>query len=182
MYTKSLPHNAFHFMLTLEFRLIPQTRILGKVPLQFRFGFNGLLSNILLVVVYNWAVENFSTIAPSTVYSVVYLIFIPLGHAMASLLVFGWPERYFPSLVSNFPIGLTGLALGGILTAYMDQVHFNERVTSYIRDNYTFSRMPAQDEGEFYSSLAVLVATSIWTYVLSVYINSLPTKSEKKEL
>lgn len=103
---------------------------------------------------------------------------------MASLLVFGWPEYYFPSLMSNFPIGLTAIALGGGLTAFLDHVEFNERIDEYIRDNYTFSQMPPrvpEDKSVFYSSLLVLVITSVWTYILSVYINSPAAKSEKKE-
>lgn len=157
-------------------------RVLLKIPLQLRFGFNGIMSNVLFMVVYNWTVSNARSISPSTVYSVVYFFFIPLGHAMVSLFVFGWPERYFPSLLSNFPIGLTAIAIGGGLTAYLDYIHFNESVAEYIRDNFTFTTMPARDEGEFYSSIVVLVVTSLWTYVLSVYVNSPPAKSDKKEL
>jgi hypothetical protein len=159
--------------------------ILLKLPLHFRFGCIGLLSNILFILMYNSAVAVFSTIASSTIYSVVYLIFIPLSHAMNSILVFGWPERYFSSLLSNFPIGLTAIAIGAYLTAYLDIWEFNERIEEYIRDHFTFSRMPPrvpEERSEFYSSLLVVVVTGIWTYILSVYINSQPTKSEKKEL
>jgi hypothetical protein len=159
--------------------------ILLKLPLHFRFGIIGLLSNILFIMLYNSAVTVFSTIASSTIYSAVYFLFIPLSHAMNSLLVFGWPERYLPSLLSNFPIGLTAIAIGGGLTAYLDTREFNERIEEYIRDHFTFSRMPArepEEKSEFYSSLLVVVVTGLWTYVLSVYINSHPAKSEKKEL
>jgi hypothetical protein len=38
------------------------------------------------------------------------------------------------------------------------------------------------EESQFWSSLLALFVTSLWTYVLSIYINSIPTKSEKKEL
>jgi hypothetical protein len=69
--------------------------------------FNGLLSNVLFMLCYNWCVEKFTFVAPPTMYSIVYLVFIPIGHALVSLLVFGWPEKYIPSLLSNFPIGLT---------------------------------------------------------------------------
>ena len=137
------------------------------------------------MVIYNYAVSVFSTIPASTLYSVIYFFFIPLGHAMAALLVFGWPERYIPSLMSNFPIGLTAIALGGALTAYLDVIEFNERIEEYVRDNFTFSQMPARTaedkKSEFYASLLVLVVTSIWTYVLSVYINAPQTKSEKED-
>lgn len=137
------------------------------------------------MVVYNEAVAKFHSIAPSTLYSVVYLFFIPLSHAMVSLLVFGWPERYIPSLMSNFPIGLTAMAIGSALTAYLDQIQFNSWIEDFIRDNFTFSKMPAradEEQSEFWTSLLVLVVTSIWTYVLSVYINSPPTKPAEKEL
>lgn len=81
--------------------------------------------------------------------------------------------------MSNFPIGLTAIGIGGGLTAWLDSVNFNEMVAEYIRDKFRFS---TEVEGEFYSSIAVLVVTSLWTYVLSIYVNSPPEKSEKKEL
>lgn len=131
------------------------------------------------MLAYNWSIESIPSVAPPTMYSIVYLIFIPIGHAMVSLFVFGWPERYCPSLMSNFPIGLTAIGIGGGLTAWLDSVNFNEMVAEYIRDKFRFS---TEVEGEFYSSIAVLVVTSLWTYVLSIYVNSPPEKSEKKEL
>lgn len=138
------------------------------------------------MITYNKAVTHFHLIAPSTIYSVVYFCFIPIGHALVSLLVFGWPEKYFPSLISNFPIGLTAIAIGSVLTAYLDKIDLNTRIEDYIRDNFSFSKMPAradEEQGEFYSSLLVLVVTSVWTYLLSVYVNSPPqSKYDKKEL
>jgi uncharacterized membrane protein len=144
------------------------------------------------MVVYNYAITKFEhRAAASTIYSVVYFVFIPLGHAFVSLLVFGWPERYAASLMSNFPIGLTAIGIGGMLTAYLDSVHFSDRMDEFIRDNFTFSKMPPRvsaDQGEdesmseFWSSLLVLIVTSIWTYVLSIFVNSTPTNLEKKEL
>jgi hypothetical protein len=161
---------------------------LNRVPLQFRFGFNGLLSNGLFMVAYNSSVLHFSHhgYKASTIYSIVYLLFIPISHVMVSLLVFGWPTRYLPSLLSNFPIGLTALAIGSLLTSYLDALDFNYRIEEYIRDNYSFSKMPARtptdDRDEFYSSIVVLAVTSLWTYALSVYINAPPALSEKKQL
>lgn len=142
------------------------------------------------MVVYNYAVAMFEhRAAVSTIYAIVYFVFIPLGHFFVSLLVFGWPERYVASLMSNFPIGLTAIAIGGLLTGYLDSMRFSDLVEEFIRDNFTFSKMPPRvaadevdEESQFWSSLLVLIVTSIWTYVLSIYINSIPTKSEKKEL
>lgn len=161
--------------------------MLHKIPLQFRFGLVGLFSNILFMVVYNLAVYYFERqFTPSTLYSFVYLIYIPLGHLLLSLLVFGWPEKYLQSLMSNFPIGLTAMAIGSALTAYCDYKDFNNRVEEYIRDYFTFSHMPSRPDeapsSEFYTSILVMGVTSLWTYVLSVYINSPQAKSDKKEL
>ena len=164
------------------FCFYPCYRILNKISVTTRFAFNGLLSNVLFMLAYNWSIENIPEVAPPTMYSIVYLIFIPIGHAMVSLFVFGWPEHYCPSLMSNFPIGLTAIGIGGGLTAWLDSIDFNEMVAEYVRSNFTFSNMPAGEEGEFYSSIVVLVVTSLWTYVLSIYVNSPPEKSDKKEL
>jgi hypothetical protein len=144
------------------------------------------------MVAYNYAAIMFErTIAVSYIYSIVYFIFIPLGHACVSLFVFGWPERYIASLMNNFPIGLSAIVIGSALTGYLDSIHFTDTVDEFIRDNFIFSKMPPRlnadgitetEESQFWSSLVVLFVTSLWTYALSIYVNTIPTKSEKKEL
>jgi len=161
--------------------------LLLKVPMHFRFGINGFICNVGFMVAYNMAVENFKEHAEaSTIYSVVYLIFIPVGHALISLIVFGWPERYLPSLMSNAPIGVTAIALGAMLTAYLDQISFNKLAVDMVAQGFTklgYEKDPSpQDEkGEFYSSLLVLLITGVWTFVLSVFINAPSEKSKDKE-
>lgn len=137
---------------------------------------------------------NHSTLSPSAIYSILYLIFIPISHAMACIFVFGWPDRYLPSLLSNCPIGLCAMILGAALTSYLNVIEFNEMVVEYIemvweyiRNNFTFyggmpQREPREEGGQFYSSLVVLFVTNLWTYLSSLYVNSSPQKSEKKEL
>jgi hypothetical protein len=155
--------------------------------MHIRFGLNGFLSNVGFMIAYNSAVVQFESMAPpSTIYSVVYLIFIPIGHALISLLVFGWPDRYFPSLMSNAPIGLTAIALGAMLTSYLDRIEFNKVAVDLIAESWVslgYAAEPKAEEakGEFYSSLVVLVITGVWTFVLSVVINSPSETSEKKE-
>ncbi|GAX21837.1 hypothetical protein FisN_30Hh037 [Fistulifera solaris] len=159
--------------------------LLNKIPLHVRFGFNGLCSSIWFMIAYNAAVHSFQKIPAPTLYSCLYLLFIPLQHVMTCLLVFGWPDRYLQSLMANVPIGLTAIALGSALTAALDQYQFNEQIEDWIRNNFTFSRMPPRtpsEKSEFYSSLVVLAVTSLWTYVLSVCINSPATVSDKKQL
>jgi hypothetical protein len=135
------------------------------------------------MVAYNKAVVDLMpAYAPSTIYSALYLVFIPLSHAMLSLFVFGWPDKYLSSLLSNFPIGLSALAIGGLLTAYLDRVNFNETIEELIVNHWTFTHMPPRrlegeseettsSRDEFYSSIVVLSITSIWTYLLSLYVN-----------
>lgn len=155
--------------------------------MHIRFGLNGFISNVGFMVAYNSAVMQFEGLAPpSTIYSVVYLIFIPVSHALISLLVFGWPDRYFPSLMSNAPIGLTAIALGAFLTAYLDRIAFNKLMVDVIAQGwshlgYETDPKPEDEKGEFYSSLVVLLITGVWTFVLSVAINSPSETSEKKE-
>jgi hypothetical protein len=159
------------------------------IALLFSFARTTFFAFEQFMIAYNYAAIMLEhRIAVSTIYSIVYFIFIPLGHAFVSLLVFGWPERYLASLMSNFPIGLTAIVIGGALTGYLDSIHFSDVVDEFIRDNFIFSKMPPRvnadginEESQFWSSLVVLFVTSLWTYVLSIYINTIPTKSDKKE-
>jgi hypothetical protein len=167
------------------------------------------------VIAYNAAVVKFEKSASSsTIYAVVYLFFIPISHVLISLLVFGWPERYVRSLMSNTPVGITAIVLGAALTAYLDDIEFNEWVAEAVTEYHTmmgFTIAPAAEAaattgdrkltasaadaaatmlekeaarggGEFYSSLFVLIVTSIWTFVLSVMVNAPAESLEKKEL
>lgn len=147
--------------------------------------------------IYNWGVLLLekTSIPVTTIYAVVYLFYIPLNHFLVSILVFGWPEHYLGSLMNNFPIGLTAIALGSLLTGYLDRVRFSQMIDDFVFENLTFSKMPPLNtvdddaaagphavQSEFWSSLAVLFVTSVWTYILSIFVNQSPTKSEKKEL
>ena len=163
------------------------------------------------MIAYNAAVVKFEhTASSSTIYAIVYLVFIPISHVLISLLVFGWPERYARSLLSNAPVGLTAIILGAGLTAYLDEIEFNHWVADAMAEyevklgftldagagtNGKETMMPApgalqrslqaeesRGSGEFYSSLFVLIVTSIWTFVLSVMVNAPAESLEKKEL
>ncbi|KAG7362219.1 hypothetical protein IV203_025885 [Nitzschia inconspicua] len=182
--------------------------ILNNVPIHIRFGLNGFLTNVLFMIAYNFAVVRFEHMASSsTIYAAVYLIFIPVTHACISLLVFGWPERYLRSLMSNAPVGLTAIVLGAALTAYLDEIEFNRWVADAVVEywkllGYKIESLPPMDQGpvdqgngsngnnnsgggksgEFYSSIFVLIVTGIWTFVLSVFVNAPQESLEKKEL
>lgn len=161
-----------------------------KVPMQIRYTIYGALSSALFMVMYNEAVKYLGNLyVPSTLYAATYLVFIPIQHAMASTMVFGWPDRYLPSLTSNVPIGLTAIALGAWLTAYLDKVDFDETVESLLV-NMGLVKLPTQNDNkppkesssEFYTSLFVLVVTSLWSFILSVLVNTPADTPDKKEL
>jgi hypothetical protein len=201
--------HSLHFLLSSGYIFPVSLSILNNVPLHIRFGLNGFLTNALFMIAYNYAVVQFENLASSsTIYATVYLIFIPISHACISLLVFGWPERYLRSLMSNAPVGLTAIVLGASLTAYLDEIEFNRWVAEAMMEywkmmGYRVESLPrlAEEEpqpqqqllgppgkdgsaksGEFYSSIFVLIVTGIWTFVLSVFVNAPQESLEKKEL
>lgn len=154
--------------------------------MQIRFGATGFMSNVLFVILYNEAVAKLEhAYAASTIYAVIYFFFIPLGHALTCLLVFGWPTKYISSLVSNYPIGLTAILLGSTLTAYLDRIGFEGMAKNWVVSNFLAQKPEDHQEvenSEFHSSMVVMLVTSIWTFVLSVLVNSPSSKLDKKEL
>lgn len=148
--------------------------------MQVRFGLYGTLSSALFMLMYNASIYYLDVYyVPSTIYAAVYIVFIPIQHAMASTMVFGWPDRYLASLMSNVPIGLTAIALGSYLTAYLDKIKFNQSAEDIARD---YGLEVSKNSPEFFSSMFVLIVTSFWTFVLTVLVNSPAEASEKKEL
>ena len=156
-------------------------RSLNSISQSIRFLANGVLAQVIFMTGYNLSVVHFEPLGypASTIYAVFYLLYIPLGHALQSLIVFGWPDNYLPSLLSNAPIGLTAMAIGTMLTGFLSRMEFNAMAEDWI--SYQFGNVPpekSEEEGEFYSSLVVMVVTGAWGYVLSQYINS--AKPEEK--
>ena len=160
--------------------------------MQVRFLLYGAISNALFLLMYNVAVAYLGYLyVPSTIYAIAYVVFLPIQHAMASCMVFGWPQRYFPSLTSNVPIGLTAMALGSYLTAYLDGVDFDESAEDLVRHlravstdavvPTTPSSNKESSNGEFYSSFVVLIVTSFWSFILTVIVNSPTETSDKKQ-
>jgi len=157
-----------------------------------RYAVYGVLSSALFMVMYNTAVDQCGELyVPSTIYAASYLVFIPVQHAMAACMVFGWPDRYIPSLTSNVPIGLTAIALGAYLTAYLDSIKFNDDVENMLETMGWLKFLPAHQnkkdgkedsKAEIYTSFFVLVVTSFWSFLLSVVVNAPAEIIDKKEL
>jgi len=86
--------------------------------------------------------------------------------------------------MSNAPIGLTAMALGTVLTGFLSKIGFDGMVEDLAAS--AFGRKVANDDsqeegGEFYASLVVLVVTSVWSYLLSLYVNAAPAAEKVKE-
>lgn len=155
--------------------------------MQVRFGVAGALSNVVFMIAYNLAIPRLEKyIAASTIYAIVYFLFIPISHAFSSLVVFGWPKEYVKSLLSNFPIGLSAILIGSAFTAYLDRIRFEFMADDFVREHITnkphIETDDVEEVGEFYSSLVVMIITGIWTYVISVMVYSTTCEPHKKEL
>ena len=165
-------------------------RSLNSIAQTVRFGMAGVLSNVTFLAGFNLLVEQFAhQYESSRIYSVWYCCFIPIAHAIQALLVFGWPDPYWPSLLSNAPIGLTAMTIGTLLTGYLDRVQFDRAVQNFLEFYLPFLTTKSynhkdEDAGEFYSSLVVMGVTGIFSYLASVYVNSGPKTADahKKEL
>mmetsp|Transcript_4666 Transcript_4666/g.10051 ORF Transcript_4666/g.10051 Transcript_4666/m.10051 type:complete len:180 (-) Transcript_4666:170-709(-) len=154
-------------------RLIHES--LNDVSQSIRFLAVGVLSQIIFMTVYNFLLLTFEPrgYPASTIYALFYTSYIPVGHALMSLFVFGWPVDYLPSLMSNAPIGLTAMAIGTALTGFLSKIEFDALVEDWVSS--TFGTAPhdhSEDEGEFYASLVVMAVTGVWSYVMSLYVNA----------
>ena len=162
-------------------------RSLNQIPQGPRFGISGALCNVIFIAGFNACVEAFESpdMPASRIYSLFYCAYIPVGHAINSLLVFGWPEKYLPSLMSNAPIGLTAMMLGTVLTGYFDRIGFEHTADQFLINIGVVSEPePDEERSEFYSSIVVMIITGVWSYLLSVWVNAAPAKKkpEGKEL
>jgi len=156
-----------------------------KIPMQVRFGISGTLSNLIFMVAYNVAVPRLdSYMAASTIYSIVYLFLIPISHALNNLLVFGWPNKYIKSLLANTPIGISAILIGAFCTAYLDRIRFEAMADKFVRQTFLRHHEPTEEKelGEFYSSLAIMAVTGVWSYIISVVVNSPTEPPHQKKL
>lgn len=156
------------------------------IPQSTRFLAAGVASNVVFLTGYNFAISIFEHLGhpASTIYAVYYLCYIPVGHALMSLFVFGWPAEYLPSLMANAPIGITAMGIGTVVTGYLSGIQFDGMVEDWKASMFGREPPPPEEEGEFYAGLVVMVITGVWSYVLSIYVNSAKpeAKDDKKEL
>ena len=175
--------SVFSHQLTLHHIIHTMHRSLHKISHTIRFLAIGVVSQAIFMAGYNFSIMTFEPMGypASTIYAVFYTFYIPIGHLFQCLFVFGWPSEYLPSLMSNAPIGLTAMAIGTALTGFLSKIEFQAKVEDWISSTFgTEMHDHSEEEGEFYSSLVVMVATGVWCYVLSLYVNAAKPEEEKK--
>ena len=138
-------------------------RSLNNISQSIRFLVNGVLGQVIFMTGYNISASTFEPLGypASTIYAVFYLCYIPVGHALQCLFVFGWPKEYVPSLMSNAPIGLSAMAIGTMLTGFLSRVEFNSRAEDWITSTLGTEPKDEEEGGEFYSTLVVMIATCV---------------------
>mmetsp|Transcript_9834 Transcript_9834/g.27546 ORF Transcript_9834/g.27546 Transcript_9834/m.27546 type:complete len:170 (-) Transcript_9834:141-650(-) len=165
--TNSSPPRLFHPTLAL-------------LPMPLRFVLSGVTGNVFFMTLYNWAYAAFQSVAPaSTVFSVVQFLCIIVNHFLNVGIVFGWPEQYLTSLMSNMPVGLASLALGAFTMGRLEAADFDSKAQKWLG---TDSSDNDDDEmkGGFFCSIVVMIVTGLFNYVALNIVNS-PTKGTKKE-
>lgn len=146
---------------------------LNEIPQQMRFGAVGIISNVLFLTGYSFSLDTFESMgfSPSSIYSVYYMLYIPVGHMLTCLFVFGWPANYFSSLMSNVPIGVTSMMLGTLATGFFDKIELDVRVFAWLQDNAEIfvgkQELVKEDVEGTYSSIIVMLLTGAWTFILT---------------
>ena len=157
---------------------------LNDVPIKIRFGVAGILSNFLFLTGYQKSIDIFEPMgySVSMIYSIFYMLYIPVGHLQTCLLVFGWPSEYLSSLLSNIPIGVTSMILGATATGWLDANHFDERIFLLLQDYAMFlvgkQELVLEEVQGKYSSIVVMLLTGGWTYILTSMVMS-PKKDKE---
>jgi len=155
--------------------------ILHQIPESIRFGLAGFISNVVFVLGLNHATHLFGDTHPaSTIYALYTMCHIPFGHALNSHLVFGWPKPYMPSLLKNAPIGLTAMTLGTFITSFLVKISFESKVVNVLKDIGLGKEDEIDENGNFYSSLMVMLVTGVWSFGLTTIINSPKSPNKNK--
>mmetsp|Transcript_32165 Transcript_32165/g.67054 ORF Transcript_32165/g.67054 Transcript_32165/m.67054 type:complete len:174 (-) Transcript_32165:254-775(-) len=159
--------------------------LLDDVPLPIRFVISGVTGNAIFLMVYNMALGALKEFYDAgIIFSVVQFGCIILNHFLNVGIVFGWPDNYFASLLSNMPVGLTSLALGAWLAGTLERTNFD-----FLVKNALGMLEEGEEElaGGLLSSIAVMAVTGVYNYVVLNAINSKSDdgdeeKKKKKEL
>lgn len=151
--------------------------ILNEIPVPFRFVLSGVIGNAIFIAAFNMALNAFQEVtSASVVFAVVQFFCIILNHFLNVGIVFGWPDHYLTSLMTNMPVGITSLMLGAGLTSKLDEWDFDAMVNEFLQRD---AISEDGQKGGFWVSIAVMTATGIFNYIALNIVNS--TKDEKTD-
>lgn len=161
---------------------------LHNIPQAVRFPMAGAVNTVgfmLALFFGNTLLKD--SLSASTIYSLSSILYLPIGHAVTSLFVFGWPKAYIQNLLMNLPIGMSGTAMGSFCTGLLVSYEFDSKVKSLLRMVKLGGIESDSDDGEIgqaYTNIAVIIITGIWGYFMSVLVNGSkqPAKKHEKEL
>mmetsp|Transcript_12374 Transcript_12374/g.15435 ORF Transcript_12374/g.15435 Transcript_12374/m.15435 type:complete len:190 (-) Transcript_12374:3164-3733(-) len=158
-----------------------------QIPQPIRFLAAGALSQLIFLTGYTTSLHHLeSQLSASSVYAIISLLYIPVGHAITCLFVFGWPNPYLRSLLSTVPIGLSTMALGTVSTGLFFSIGFDEKMDDFLINNFG-ALYWGDKEGEAhldgrYSSIVVMIITSIWSYVATMAVMGEAPKNKDEEV
>jgi hypothetical protein len=162
-------------------------RALHNIPQAVRFPMAGIVNTVgfmLSLSIGNKLLKD--SLPASTIYSLSSILYLPIGHAVTSLFVFGWPKPYLKNLLINLPVGMSGTAMGSFCTGLLVSYEFDSKVKSLLQMLNLVAydgENQEKDDGQAYTNIAVIIVTGIWGYFISVLVNGSkpPTKMAKKK-
>lgn len=148
---------------------------LREIPLPFRFAISGIIGNGIFMAVYNLSLNAFRhMVGASIIFGIVQFGCIILNHFLNIGIVFGWPEQYTSSLMSNMPVGLSALCLGAVTTSLMETIELDAKVNAMLG-------YESIEESGFWGSIAVMVVTGVFSYLALNFVNA-PVKGTDDEV
>lgn len=157
--------------------------VLESIPLPIRFVISGVTGNAVFLMVYNAALASFrhAGFSASTIFSVVQFGCIILNHWLNVGIVFGWPSKYFNSLMSNMPVGLTSLVLGAWLADRLEAIRFDYELKIWMGVMEAEAETDVEAAGTLFASLVVMAVTGVYNYVVLNIVNKAPAAEESSK-
>jgi len=159
-------------------------RSLHDIPQAMRFPMAGLINTIGFMTALTVGDSLLQDkMAASTIYSLSSILYLPIGHAVTSLIVFGWPKPYLTNLLMNVPIGMSGTAIGSLCTGMLVSYNFDAKIIGLLQtlNLVALQREEEHEDGQAYTNIMVIIITGIWGYILSVMVNDSKPKKRKHD-
>ena len=80
----------------------------------------------------------------------------------------------------NAPIGLSSTFIGTVCTGALDKMKFDAKVNGLLNGIFMSESSNTDGDGQFFTSILVMIITGIWSFVLSMIVNA-PKKENKGE-